>query len=93
MCAGVSAEAVAATDARVLIRGDTGHRHETTTAAIHLQDVTCEKHVLGGDPAHEIVNRARAAHADLIVMGSVGRTGLPYMLMGSTAVKVARHLV
>jgi nucleotide-binding universal stress UspA family protein len=57
-----------------------------------LQDVTWEKHVLNGDPAHEIVNWARATTADLIVMGSVGRTGLPFMLMGSTAVKVLRQL-
>src|SRR5262245_59791314 len=40
-----------------------------------FEGVTWEKHVLSGDPAHEIVQRARATHADLIVMGSVGRTG------------------
>lgn len=54
--------------------------------------VTWEKHVLSGDPAHEIVQWARAVHADLIVMGSVGRTGLPFMIMGSTAIKVLRQL-
>lgn len=57
-----------------------------------FQDVTWEKHVLAGDPAHEIVHRARSTHADLIIMGSGGRTGLPYLFMGSTAVKVARQL-
>ena len=57
-----------------------------------FQGVTWEQHVLSGDPAHEIVQRARSTHADLIVMGSSGRTGLPYMLLGSTAVKVARQL-
>lgn len=57
-----------------------------------FEGVTWEKHVLSGDPAHEIVERARTTHADLIVMGSVGHTGLPYMLMGSTAIKVARQL-
>jgi nucleotide-binding universal stress UspA family protein len=57
-----------------------------------FQGVTWEKHILRGDPAHEIVHRARSTHADLIVMGSTGRTGLPYMLMGSTAVKVVRQL-
>jgi nucleotide-binding universal stress UspA family protein len=57
-----------------------------------FQGVTWEKHVLSGDPAHVIVHWAKAAHVDLIVMGSVGLTGLPYMLMGSTAVKVARQL-
>jgi nucleotide-binding universal stress UspA family protein len=57
-----------------------------------FQDVTWEKHVLSGDPAHEIVQWARSTHAYLIVMGSVGRTGLPYLFMGSTAIKVARQL-
>lgn len=57
-----------------------------------FQGVTWEKHVLRGDPAHEIVQRAMSTHADLIVMGSVGRTGLPYVFQGSTAVKVARQL-
>jgi len=57
-----------------------------------LQDVTWEKHVLSGDPAHEIAHRASSTHADLIVMGSVGRTGLPFVFMGSTATKVARQL-
>ena len=57
-----------------------------------FQDVTWEKHVLSGDPAHEIVQWARSTHAYLIVMGSGGRTGLPYLFMGSTAIKVARQL-
>jgi nucleotide-binding universal stress UspA family protein len=57
-----------------------------------FEGVTWEKHVLSGDPAQEIVQHARATHADLIVMGSVGRTGLPFMLMGSTTIKVLRQL-
>jgi nucleotide-binding universal stress UspA family protein len=57
-----------------------------------FEGVTWEQHVLSGDPVHEIVQRARDTQADLIVMGSVGRSGLPFMLMGSTAVKVLRHL-
>jgi nucleotide-binding universal stress UspA family protein len=57
-----------------------------------LQDVTWEKHVMSGDPAHEIVHRARSTRADLIVMGSVGHSGPPFVFMGSTADKVARQL-
>jgi len=57
-----------------------------------LEEVMWEAHVLSGDPAHEIVQRARDTHADLIVMGAVGRAGLPFMLMGSTAVKVLWQL-
>jgi len=58
----------------------------------NFRDVQWQKNIARGDPAEEIVASAKSGNADLIVMGSVGRTGLPYMLMGSTAVKVARQL-
>jgi nucleotide-binding universal stress UspA family protein len=49
------------------------------------------KHVLlEGDPAAEIVRHAREVNADLIVMGTHGRTGLERLLMGSVAEKVMR---
>jgi nucleotide-binding universal stress UspA family protein len=57
-----------------------------------FRDVQWQKNIARGDPAEEIVASAKSENADLIVMGSVGRTGLPYVLMGSTAVKVARQL-
>jgi nucleotide-binding universal stress UspA family protein len=47
------------------------------------------RHVLlSGDPATEIVNFARDAGMDLIVMGTHGRTGAERLLMGSVAEKV-----
>jgi nucleotide-binding universal stress UspA family protein len=49
------------------------------------------RHVfLQGDPAVEIVRYARDSAADLIVMGTHGRTGLERLLMGSVAEKVMR---
>jgi nucleotide-binding universal stress UspA family protein len=57
-----------------------------------FRDVRWEKHLQRGDAAHEIIAGAKAWNTDLIVMGSLGRSGLPYLLMGSTAVKVARQL-
>jgi len=49
------------------------------------------QHVLvEGDPATEIVRHAREVNADLIVMGTHGRTGLDRLLMGSVAEKVMR---
>lgn len=57
-----------------------------------FRGLSWQKHLRRGDAAHEIVSAAKAWDADLIVMGSLGRTGLPYLLMGSTAVKVARQL-
>jgi len=44
-----------------------------------------------GDPAHEIVQAASDWKADLIVIGSRGRTGLARLLLGSVARKVVAH--
>ena len=44
-----------------------------------------------GRPENEIVARANATHADLIVMGTHGRSGLAHALLGSVAERVVRH--
>jgi universal stress protein A len=44
-----------------------------------------------GDPADAIVREANQIGADLIVMGTHGRTGLQHVLLGSVAEKVVRH--
>jgi nucleotide-binding universal stress UspA family protein len=46
--------------------------------------------LLQGDPATEIVRYARDAGADLVVMGTHGRTGVERLLLGSVAEKVLR---
>lgn len=47
--------------------------------------------VVQGGVAHvSIVERAKAISADLIVMGTHGRSGLSHLLMGSVAEKVLR---
>jgi nucleotide-binding universal stress UspA family protein len=46
---------------------------------------------LAGDPALGILRAARASRADLIVMGTHGRTGLRRVLLGSVAEAVARR--
>ena len=51
--------------------------------------VSAEKAV--GEPAAEILEVARARGADLIVMGTHGRTGLEHALMGSIAERVVRR--
>jgi len=49
-----------------------------------------EHKLLAGDPATAIVDAAENENADLIVMGSHGRTGLTRLLMGSVAEAVVR---
>ena len=50
-----------------------------------------EHRFLRGHPAETIVEVAAAEEADLIVMGTHGRTGVHRLLMGSVAESVVRH--
>lgn len=43
-----------------------------------------------GEPFLEIIHKAKKDSADLIVMGTHGRTGLDHVIFGSTAEKVVR---
>ncbi len=70
------------------------HHEEALT---HLRDLmpasfhgAWEVEVAAGLPADIIVRVAHERGADLIVMGTHGRTGLPHMLLGSVAEKVVR---
>jgi nucleotide-binding universal stress UspA family protein len=44
--------------------------------------------IVQGVPADRIVQAARAKHADLVVMGTHGRTGFSRFLLGSVASRV-----
>ena len=44
--------------------------------------------IMTGDPAGEIVRAARAKRADLLVLGTHGRTGLNRLFVGSVAQRV-----
>lgn len=50
-----------------------------------------EGQVVRGDPREAIVHVARGDKADLIVMGSHGRSGLTKLLLGSVASYVVSH--
>jgi len=53
--------------------------------------VTIEYRLLEGDPATVIAETAEETEADLIVMGTHGRTGLSRIVMGSVAEEVLRR--
>lgn len=57
-------------------------------AGARVKDV--EKIVERGVPFVEIIRTAKEKNADLIVIGTHGRTGIDHMLFGSTAEKVVR---
>ena len=44
-----------------------------------------------GNPDEDIIETAKDWNADLLVMGTHGRTGLKHLLMGSVAERVMRH--
>ena len=52
--------------------------------------IDVETHVLEGNPAVEITKFANDNGVDLIVMGTLGKSGIDRILLGSTAEKVIR---
>jgi nucleotide-binding universal stress UspA family protein len=60
-------------------------------AISEVEGVHCEKRLVRGDPLHGIIGLAEKESADLIVIGTHGRTGLRRVLMGSVAESVVRH--
>ncbi len=53
--------------------------------------IACDTATLIGRPDTEILQRARSTHADLIVMGTHGRSGLAHALFGSNVDRVVQH--
>jgi len=72
-------------------------RQERRAFAVFLEafdftDVIWTKTVRQGGAPQEILNYVREWSADLLIMGSVGRTGLSRILLGSVAGKVLREM-
>lgn len=59
-----------------------------TEVSAHVKNV--ETKVVRGVPFVEIVRTAKDIQADLVVIGTHGRTGIDHLLFGSTAEKVVR---
>jgi len=60
------------------------------TAARHLAKIPYELLVVTGDPARRIVEIQSAVGADLVVMGTFARRGVPRFFLGSVADRVVR---
>lgn len=54
-------------------------------------EIAYEHHLVHGVPAEAIANFADSVSADLIVIGTHGRTGFKRMMLGSVAEAVVRH--
>jgi nucleotide-binding universal stress UspA family protein len=70
--------------------------HNCNTSQLHVinkifKDVPVKSFVLKGIPHKVIVETAEKWGADIIVMGTHGRKGIPHLIMGSVAEDVIRH--
>jgi nucleotide-binding universal stress UspA family protein len=59
--------------------------------ALHAAGVHVESRVLQGDPRDTLVEEARRLGANLLVVGSHGRTGFDKLVMGSVSSHVMAH--
>ncbi|ETW98693.1 MAG: universal stress protein UspA [Candidatus Entotheonella factor] len=63
---------------------------ETYHKQVEDAGLPVETHVLIGVPFRKIIETAADQGADLIVMGTHGRTGVPHLMLGSVAERVVR---
>jgi nucleotide-binding universal stress UspA family protein len=63
----------------------------TDFVAEHFAGVEAKGLVVRGNAAEEILKQAKKEQADLIVMGTHGRTGIDRVLFGSVAAKVVKY--
>lgn len=68
-------------------------KHLVAKAAEKLREtkLNVSTELVEGNPKSQIIDTANEWHADLIVLGSHGRTGLNRFLMGSVSQDVVRH--
>ena len=57
---------------------------------LRARNLAVKTYLVWGNPSREILVKARREKADLIVMGTHGRSGLPHLVLGSVAEKTVR---
>src|SRR5450755_464925 len=87
--AGLTAFDSAPVDLRAGIERQLANR----AARVRERGIACRTLVLQGNPSIEVTRRAREIGADLVVVGTHGRTGLSHVLLGSVAEKVVRRSI
>ncbi len=63
---------------------------DATVAKYQEPELSVTGHLTQGSPDREAVRLAREIGADLICMGTHGRTGLPHLFLGSVAERIVR---
>jgi nucleotide-binding universal stress UspA family protein len=69
---------------------ENAHKKLGEAAASYLAKIPHELLVVTGDPARRIVEVQSALRADLVVMGTFARRGVPRLFLGSVADRVVR---
>ncbi len=72
------------------VKADSAANLERSAATLREQGLSVETVVREGYPATAIEEEARARHADLVVIGTRGHSGLKHLLLGSIAERVVQ---
>jgi len=72
------------------VKADSAANLERSAATLREQGLSVETVVREGYPATAIEEEARTRHADLVVIGTRGHSGLKHLLLGSIAERVVQ---
>jgi nucleotide-binding universal stress UspA family protein len=86
---GATVEGLAISEASSRVARD--RARDRLAAALGQAGIAGEMFVVSGSPADVIVDVAREVQAEVIVVGTAGRTGLRRVVLGSVAERVVRH--
>jgi nucleotide-binding universal stress UspA family protein len=79
-----------AQEVRERLYADVRSRLSAIAVSLEKRGLSVTTEIQSGSASEGIINSARAAGADLIVMSTHGRSGLPHLLLGSVAERVIR---
>lgn len=74
------------------VRGEAQAARDRVIDSFGTRAARVQRHLVKGEPARAIVEFVETSEAALLVMGSIGRTGIPGLVMGNTAERVLRDV-